>query len=309
MCLYPKLILNKKYLPTKKNGFNPPEIKDPRLKYVAVGCGVCYECCKQKSNMWRIRMSEELKVNKYAYFVTMTFAEEELTKLEKEFKSKNPNYIASKAVRRFLERWRKKYKKSVKHWLITELGHKNTERIHLHGIIYKETPLTNEELQEIWKYGKTDTGKYVNYKTINYVSKYVTKVDTDHKGYIPQIFCSAGIGKNYTLNPIIKIKHKYKKGETKEYYTTDDGHKINLPIYYRNKLFNEETREKLWQDRLDKQIIYCNGIKIDISTKEGRLNYEKILKEQQKWNTEIGFENGNKWVRKEYQTRLEQINS
>ena len=39
--------------------------------------------------------------------------------------------IATLAVRRFLERWRKKYKKSVKHWFVTELGGKFTERIHL----------------------------------------------------------------------------------------------------------------------------------------------------------------------------------
>ena len=53
-----------------------------------------------------------------------------------------------------------KYKKSVKHWLVTELGGKFTERIHLHGIIF-----TNEDdktIQNLWKYGNfIVTGKQI----------------------------------------------------------------------------------------------------------------------------------------------------
>ena len=33
MCLYPKLIKNKKYLPTKKNNYNPPKMVEPRTAY------------------------------------------------------------------------------------------------------------------------------------------------------------------------------------------------------------------------------------------------------------------------------------
>ena len=96
------------------------------------------------------------------------------------------------AVRRFLERWRKKYKKSVKHWLVTELGHQGTERIHLHGIIF--TKETSETIQNIWKYGNIWVGTFVNTKTINYIIKYITKIDEDHKGFKSIILSSAGIG-------------------------------------------------------------------------------------------------------------------
>ena len=63
------------------------------------------------------------------------------------------NSIATIGVRRFLERWRKEYgnMKGIRHWLITELGHKGTENIHLHGIIW-----TNEDFEKVrehWKYG------------------------------------------------------------------------------------------------------------------------------------------------------------
>ena len=55
MCLYPKLIKNKKYLPNKKNNWNPPKIKDPRTAYITAACGKCLECRKQKQREWLVR--------------------------------------------------------------------------------------------------------------------------------------------------------------------------------------------------------------------------------------------------------------
>ena len=46
-------------------------------------------------------------------------------------------------------------------------------------------------------------------------------------------------------------RHVYKKGETNESYRMRNGGKLNLPIYYRNKLFTEEEREKLFLENLD----------------------------------------------------------
>ena len=50
MCLYPKLIKNKKYMSNKKNGGVIPAVSDERTLFVPVGCGKCIECLKQKSN-------------------------------------------------------------------------------------------------------------------------------------------------------------------------------------------------------------------------------------------------------------------
>ena len=129
-----------------------------------------------------------------------------LDKLIQETGIQESNAVATIAVRRFLERWRKKYKKSVKHFLITELGHNGTERIHLHGILF--TKEKKETIQEIWKYGIIWIGQYTNEKTINYIMKYITKVDEDHKGFKAVILTSAGIGKQYTEN-----KHKTSKNK------------------------------------------------------------------------------------------------
>ena len=64
MCLYPKIIKNRKYVKNKKNGGNVPTPTDPRVLMVPVGCGNCMECRKQKARQWQVRLSEEIRENK-----------------------------------------------------------------------------------------------------------------------------------------------------------------------------------------------------------------------------------------------------
>lgn len=310
MCLYPKLILNRKYRPNKKNNYRPPILKDGRLKYVSVGCGNCIECRQQKANEWRTRLANEIKGHKFNYFVTLTFCEETLDQIEREINKSECNAVAGVAIRRFLERYRKKYKHSLKHWLITELGHTNTERIHLHGLIMLDNPMSRNELQGLWKYGIADNGKFVNEQTINYITKYVTKIDMDHKGYKAQIFSSPGIGRIY-VDDTTKGYHEYRPGHTRDYYTLSNGVKVSLPIYYRNKIFSEEERERLWIEKIEDACIYVRGIKIEnIDTKEGQQRYFDILQTQQQRNRELGFgDDSGEWKKQVYNTRLKDLNT
>lgn len=316
MCLYPKIIGNKKYVGNKKNGgIVPPlptykmkngkEIEDERVKYVSVGCQKCMECMKKKSREWQVRLQEEIKTNKNGYFVTLTFSNESIKELSKEIKTdgyERDNEIATKAVRRFLERWRKKHKKSVRHWLITELGHENTENIHLHGLIFTDH---KEDIAKIWQYGYIYTGEYVNEKTINYIIKYITKTDLKHGEYKAKILTTAGIGREYK-NSENAIKNKYKELTTKEIYTCRNGSKIALPIYYRNKIYTEEEREKLWLEKLDNKMRYINGQKIDVSENEDE--YFEILKTARELNKELRYGNNTiNWEQKRYQRELRNI--
>ena len=115
MCLYPRLIKNRKYIKNKKNGGNIPPVKDERVLKVPVGCGRCIECKKQKARNWQVRMQEDIRINKNGKFVTWSFSDIELQKLDNEIKNLNgyerDNEICRLAIRRYTERWRKKYKK------------------------------------------------------------------------------------------------------------------------------------------------------------------------------------------------------
>ena len=47
MCLYPRIIQNKKYTKNKKNGGVIPAVFDKRVLVVPAGCGKCMECKKK----------------------------------------------------------------------------------------------------------------------------------------------------------------------------------------------------------------------------------------------------------------------
>lgn len=258
MCTNERQIYNKKYKPNKKNGGVPPIAKDGRLLYVNVPCGKCWECMKRKASQWRIRLEQEHKNNKNAIFVTLTLSDESLQKLDNNL-GLEPNDIATIAVRRFLERHRKETSISIKHWLTTELGQNETERLHLHGILFN---IEREQVEKHWKYGFTFIGEYVNNKTINYVTKYMLKQDKKHKDFKPKILSSPGIGKNwiYTYD---SQKNKFKGKDTDQTYKLKNGAKIALPEYYRNKILTEEEREELRLIKENSKIKWVNGNKID----------------------------------------------
>ena len=111
MCLYPKLIKNRKFEPNKKNGGTVPPVIDKRTLLVPVGCGKCMECMRKKANDWRTRLLEEIKEGKKCEFVTLTLSNESYKLLDVEVNDEIKGYereneIIKLATRRFLERWR-----------------------------------------------------------------------------------------------------------------------------------------------------------------------------------------------------------
>lgn len=325
MCLYPQLIQNPKYKSTAKNNGIIPTINDQRVRYVPIGCQQCMECRKQKARAWQVRLLEDIKTNTNGKFITLTFNNKSIKNIidGKDIDGKQireplttkgydlDNEIATIATRYFLERWRKKYKKSVRHWMITEIGHRGTENIHLHGIIW--TNQTGQEIENIWKYGYVWKGhkknhqiiNYVNNQTVNYITKYVNKIDLHHKTYTPVILTSPGIGKNYTKTFNAK-KNLYQANNTQETYRTTTGHTMSLPIYYRNKLYTDNERELLWIEKLNKNERWVDGQKIDIS--KGYKLYDIALKQAQQKNRDLGYlENDKKWKRAKYELERRKI--
>ena len=146
MCLYPTLIRNRKYSKNQKNGGNVPPLPDPRVAWVPIGCQQCIECKTQKARSWTARLLEHIKTRRNGKFITLTFTNEHYHDLSTKITNSKgalhlDNEIATYAMRKFLERWRKHTGKSLEHWFVTELGHEGTENIHLHGIIWTNKSL------------------------------------------------------------------------------------------------------------------------------------------------------------------------
>lgn len=301
MCLYPKLMLNKKYQANKKNGGNIPPLVDKRAMFVAVGCGRCIECMKQNARHWQIRLYEEIKNEKDWHFITLTFDEQSYDKLKDEIDwddgYRSQNEIATLAVRRWLERVRKMTGKSIRHWIVTELGNENTERIHMHGLVKSKII---DKVMDRWTYGRTDVGYKVDNQTINYITKYISKMDEKHKDYKAKILTSAGIGRKFLDTGRADIARK------KDQYRNEQGYKMGLPLYYRNKLFDDEEREKLWMEMLDKEVRYVRGEKVDIS--QGEEEYYKLREYHRRVNEQLGYGNDEKSDDEQlYRKRREQL--
>lgn len=261
MCLYPKYIKNPKYKPNKKNKGKPPICKDKRLLYVPTKCGNCIECRKEKQREWKIRLEEELRSN-FGYFITLTISQEGIKDLEEKTGLKwkeNPNEIATKGLRLFLERCRKDTSKSIKHWCVTELGGEN-DRIHLHGIFFGQK--SAELIKKHWKYGFSFIGQYCSSRSVNYMTKYMLKVDIKHPTFKQIVLASSGIGAGY-MNRLDYLwqKQNYKRIEVAT-YTFRDGTKMAMPKYYKDKIFTDEEKEIMWINNLNRGILWIYGEKV-----------------------------------------------
>lgn len=299
MCLYPIYGRNPKYRANKKNKGNVPQCKDERLLIVPFKCGKCYNCRKQKAREWRIRLSEELRSN-YAYFVTVTFEAKYIKELELKTGLKlkgNENTIAKKALRLFLERVRKDTGKSMKHWFVTELGDDN-DRIHLHGIIFGQKSAAL--LRKHWKYGITFVGSYVSERSINYITKYMLKVDTKHPYYTQIVLASKGIGSSYFNRDANAWQKRHVKEICVPTYKFRNGTQVAMPKYYKDKVFTEKEREIMWINNLERGKEYIGGEEVDADDNE---SIDNLRAYYQQYGKLYMNDNPEEWERKKQERR------
>ena len=92
---------------------------------------------------------------------------------------------------------------------------------------------------------------------------------------------------------------KYKEnGQTKETYISAQGFKMALPMYYRNKIYSEEEREKLWIEKLDKEERWVCGEKVSIKGNDYE-EYDKLRNWYRQKSKRLGYGNGEmKWSQK-----------
>ncbi len=244
-CPIPLRIINPKYKKIANDLNEDVSQYEGRDDYfIDVPCGKCYHCRKSTKTQWNLRLQHEYNYSSPAtransWFVTLTF-------VDKYLPSKTPtkSYIAS-LIRKFLERVRKHYKISVRHWIVSEYGGQ-TERYHLHGILFNP-PFPIHKLSSLWSYGYT-SHRLLTPKRITYVTTYINK---QIKGLLESpdkrqhVFCSPGIGKAFTEDPI-NIAYSFQR-DTPVPFIYHNSRPFAMPRYYRGKFFDDFQREELTQ--------------------------------------------------------------
>ena len=141
----------------------------------------------------------------------------------------------------------------------TELGEKN-DRIHLHGIFFGQK--SAELIRKHWKYGFVFIGGYCNSRSVNYMTKYMLKVDIKHPEFKQIVLASKGIGSGYMDRlDYLWQKQNYERIEVAT-YTFRNGTKMAMPKYYKDKIFTEKEREKMWINNLNRGLLWVYGEKI-----------------------------------------------
>lgn len=221
---------------------------------VLVPCRHCLGCRIDYSREWANRMCLELKDNPSAIFVTLTYSDEHLPRVESSDSIASGSVYVSTLSKRdcqlFMKRLRKAYPtKRIRYYLVGEYGKRFSKRPHYHAIIYGLSLLDFTDLkyhcknemgqiswrsasfEKIWENQGICTLSEVNYKTCAYVARYTLK---KHYGYqneeltgrLPEFsLCSRrpGIG--------LEQYEKYVSSESDfiTYSTSDGVHTIPVP--------------------------------------------------------------------------------
>lgn len=211
-------------------------------KRLFVPCGKCNFCLERRRNDWSFRLLQEQKRSISAHFVTLTYADEYLPvtvrgdpTLEKRHLQLFFKRIRDLMVRKstIIEKYEKKGSKWPKmtYYAVGEYGTK-TLRPHYHMIVFNIPNDVLVKLELLWDNGFVDV-KPCNQATIHYTTKYMINKEQETKGIKPFSLCSKGIGENYLQKNISYHKNGQK------YYVVNDGVKMPIPKYYKDKIFGK----------------------------------------------------------------------
>ena len=151
-----------------------------------------------------------------------------------------------------------------------------------------------------WKYGHIFVGDYVSQRSVNYVVKYMEKIDTDHKTFVGQVLCSPGIGRRFIdhIKETGDYSYTYRPRKTKDFYRLNNGCRVKLPKYFGNKFWSEEERELKWREFLDTGNITIAGN--TYNEKEVKVTtIGKIEAKAQEINKELNYGDNSKEWRKQ----------
>lgn len=204
---------------------------------MSVPCGKCFECANKKRADWTFRLKEELQTADSAYFITLTYNDENVKNLNK------------REIQLFLKRLRKAQAKlvelKIRYFLTAEYGSR-TNRPHYHIILINVVKPILEALinGKFWvnEYGQS-MGHVdmipVSDGNIHYINKFhVVGKYTGNPDIPPFNMMSKSIGKNWLNKQDAWNAKKRLDGVIRS------GEYIQaIPKYYKKKLFNIKESE------------------------------------------------------------------
>lgn len=227
---------------------------------IFVPCGKCYDCLMRKISEWAWRLQYEQKHSYNSYFVTITYATEQLpfnttsclptldkTDLQKAFKRYRKQFnhtsILGKTKTKIFTHG------TFKYFACGEYGDQ-TSRPHYHALLFNVDIL---EFQKHWAKGKIHVGE-VNEQSITYTLKYMLKQSlvTDIETLRAPEFrlMSKGLGKGYLNKPENITWHN--EGHEDRFSLPVHNIHYPMPRLFKQLIYPEYKRKKIAQTFADK---------------------------------------------------------
>lgn len=214
-----------------------------------VPCGRCAACLVRLRQEWTYRLREELKVSKDAYFLTLTYDNQNLPIHEYIESDTGAMYydacVSKEDVQKFNKRLRKRFDKDgikFRFYVISEYGPR-TMRPHYHGIYFFKDLVDRDKFDDYVSKSWPSPNICVDVVTderIKYVTEYcLTRKDIpDH--LVPNFRIMSnrpGIGADY----VDKMRDWHLADKSRFYAPGYSGDRCNLPRYYKTKIYDNET--------------------------------------------------------------------
>lgn len=211
-----------------------------------------------KAIEWKIRLYEEIKDSTSAYFLTLTYNDENLY-----FNEKGKPSVFKRHVQNYMKSIRKISDNRLRYFCIGEYGGK-FGRPHYHMNLFNLEQNKLDEIVEKWKFGNVHVGQ-LNEARIQYTASYHTlkynKPDRMSNDTFVLMSRNKGIGYKYVER--MKKYHTDNYFTQKSFYAHNDI-KLPLPQYYKDKIYNDEQKQlfrlqaenievKNWQNYRERQ--------------------------------------------------------
>lgn len=231
---------------------SPFSVKNLNGDKISVPCGKCTDCRKRYASAWSFRLMYEEKQSENALFVTLTYDTKHVPITRGGFMSLN-----KRDCQLFMKRLRKQVSinsdKTVKYFLCGEYGGK-FKRPHYHAIIFNVLDPTL--IEYAWMLGEVHIGQ-VTGASIGYTTKYMVKNKRipmhQNDDRLKEFgLMSKGLGADY-INPKT-IKWHLTDAQNRYYIPIENGKKITMPRYYKEKLYTEDMRITLGEIQRQKAV-------------------------------------------------------
>lgn len=232
--------------------------------FIEVPCGKCPECLKRRASGWSFRLRKEEEKHISARFITLTYDAEHVPISDNGFMTLDVKDVQDffKRLRR-LHEIRDKNHPKIRYYVAGEYGGENM-RPHYHIIMFNAIDTLVESAwhfparmgKKISQVRLDKSAKvpsfagYIDYGTvtgasIGYTLKYMCKPPKvpvhQRDDRVPEFsLMSKGLGNNYITPAMVKW-HK-KDLENRMYIVIEDGKKISMPRYFKDKIYSDRER-------------------------------------------------------------------